>query len=311
MQSRVLLRSAGLAAVLSALSATVASAQTIYTPLAPSTGYVTSGTVYSPSTGTHDGVNTFAINTSSTTSNTRALTVAADTNYNGGTLGETNGVYGNGLPSVFGGFTASSSGASVDSQLTVRVQYQNDASADFINVHVYQESSSKTLNAGLNLRLATALVFAADSVTSLAGLTSVTYVGGATSYAAGTTATHRVVVRDADSGNFYVSSANFYGAGGTIALDGSQWGLLSTSDLTSISSYADASFSSFDYIGIYSDSSVTTTGNLVGFARVNGFSLSSLSYTITPIPEPATAAALLGLGSLAAVALRRRRHAAR
>lgn len=306
MQTRTLLRFAGLVAVLSSSFVAARAQITTITPFASGTGYVTGGDVYAPGSGTHDGINTFAINTATATSNTRNLSVTADSNFNGGTLGGAVGSYSGTMPAVFGGFTASSSGASVNSQLTVRVQFQS-GTADYVHVNTYQESGANTLAAGLTYRLATALMFSSGSVTDLASLTSLTYVGGATSYAAGTTATHRVVVRDAASGNFYVSSALNNAAGGTISLAGTQWGQLSSSNLTSIGSYATAAFTEFDYIGIYSDSSVITSADITGYTRVNGFSLSSLSYDLAPIPEPASAAALLGAGALGCVALRRRR----
>lgn len=279
-------------------------------PLYGSTDYMTGGDVYANQTAPspHRATQTFAINSSTTTSTTRALTVAAGTHVNGGTLGGPGVASWTGtMPEVFVGFTGQASGSNISSSLTIRTQFQNSAGGDFIHVNTYQESGTNTIAAGLTYRLAAAIMFEAPAPVAIGNLTDLAYATGGTSYAAGTTATHRVVVRDSASGTFYVSAASNFAASGSISLTGSEWATLSSSDLRTVGAYAPASFAQIDYIGIYSDSSVTTASNITGYTRVNGFTLAQLSYSA--IPEPSSAAALFGAIALAGAASRRRRSA--
>ncbi len=297
-----------LAALLCA-AAPAAHAQTTVT-LFGSTEYLTGSDVYANQTAPspHRATQTFSINPSTPTSTTRNLTVASGTNVNGGTLGGPGVANWTGtMPDVFLGFTGQASGSNINTNLTIRTQFQNNGAGDFIHINTYQESSSNTIAAGLNYRLAGAIMFQAPAPIALGNLTSLSYATGATSYAAGTSATHRVVVRDSASGTFYVSSANNFAATGSISLTGSDWAVLSATDLRSVGTFAAPSFAQIDYIGIYSDSTVTTTASITGFTRVNGFTLSQLSYSA--IPEPSSAAALFGACALAGAALRRRRRA--
>ncbi len=275
-----------------------------------STGYVTGSDVYAnqAAPSPHRATQTFAINSSTTTSTTRALTVASGTNANGGTLGGPGAASWPGtMPDVFVGFTGQAGGSNINTNLTIRTQFQHNDAGDFIHINTYQENSTNTIAAGLNYRLAAAIMFQAPAPVALGNLTSLAYATGATSYAAGTSATHRVVVRDSATGTFYVSSASNFAATGSISLTGSDWAVLSSSDLRSVGTFAAPSFAQIDFIGIYSDSTVTTAANITGFTRVNGFTLSQLSYTA--IPEPSSAVALFGACALAGAALRRRRRA--
>ncbi len=251
-------------------------------PFPASPHYLAGKELYSSRTGTHRGVVTARYRGEPALA-VRPLSVDPETSLNGELGRFDNYRSGPGaMPPVYGGLRALVNAMPSAGSLTARTQFQNgpDARGDFINYNLYLESAEPA-GPGIAYRFVGALLFPAGpagaaDIVPLAALDRVTYVGGAI---------HRssrqihVLVRDPDSGRYYLSEASSTHLRGSIPLLDTRWAPLSATTLTPLGDFADPPFRRIDHIGLLFDTGRTETSDTTrGHGVVANFALYSLEY---------------------------------
>lgn len=245
-----------LLAVVAALGAPllVAAASTVVKPLAASPDYIEGGTLYGAKTGEARSVLTARFQNGPETLH-RALSVRPDTAFNAELASTTEARLGaRALPRVFGGYSVTVHRMPGPASFTVRPQFQDGPSGrnDFLNLNVYLESS-QSQPAGLEFSFAGAWLFATSEGPRPApiardDLVDVSFFVGSQRTAGRTV---QILVRDADTGAFYVSEAASTGNSATIPLGDTRWARLDAHDLSSLGGFGPPAFRRADHLGLY------------------------------------------------------------
>lgn len=188
------------------------------------------------------------------------------------------------MPPVYGGYHAAIYRMPEPGMFTSRAQFQDSRNnrGDFVNLNVYLESPSP-MGPGIEYRLvATVLVGAGPNgeirKVPLQSLGRVTYVASG-----GRVGFHetRVIVRDADSGAFYVSERSALQRDASIDIQDSRWAVVSPVDVARRGEFLPAPFTQIDHIGLYADSNRTEiASSLPGYGVIDNFALHALQYTL-------------------------------
>lgn len=265
------------------LGAASATATTV-APLPGSSDYIAQGVLVGAKSGTYRAAGTTRFKGEPTAA-TRPLSVHPQSTLNGELSGNHSPRLGpRALPPVFGGFTAIVYAMKEPAPFTTRTQFHDSPSKrdDFVNLNVYVESNQPQ-PAGLEFSFTGALVFLAGEAgeARIVPLESVSHV----SFFATTQRSYarlcRVLVRDADSGDFFVSEHSSSDNRASIALAGSKWAKINPADLTVMDEYRPAAFQRLDHIGVYATIPVTEIGEtLTAFGVICNVALHSFEYTL-------------------------------
>jgi hypothetical protein len=255
-------------------------------PFAASPDYVSEGVLVGAKSGTRRAVITTQF-TGEPAVTTRPLSVRPDSSLNGEVA--TRGTARPGpraLPPVFGGFTAIIYSMKEPAPYTTRIQFHNGADTrnDFLNLNVYLESK-QIQPAGLEFSFTGALLFPAGDG-GAPGVVPVSKIARASFY---TTSQRqlarlvRVLVRDSDGGDFYVSESFSTENHATVSLAGGKWAKIDPADLTVLGEYRPAPFQRIDHIGVHATIPVTENGDSTqAFGVICNVTLQSFEYTLSP-----------------------------
>jgi hypothetical protein len=271
--------------MVSAASAPAGDSATTVAPFPGSSEYIEQGMLIGAKSGTHRRAFTTRFK-GEPIAVSRPLTVHPESNLNGDFSGNNAPRLGpRELPTCFGGFTAVVYAMKEPAQFTTRVQFQNGPSGrnDFVNLNFYVESN-KPHPAGIEFSFTGAILFPAGEagaplVVPIEAISQVRFQVASQRLHARVS---RVLVRDADSGEFFVSENFAIDNSASIALSGSKWAKINPSDLTLVEDYRLASFRHVDHIGVFATIPVTeTTETLTAYGVICNLALHSFEYTLS------------------------------
>jgi hypothetical protein len=281
-----------LPAALTALGLTVvttisAAAQPrVVTPFVPSPDYIEQGVLLGVKSGSHRAAFTTQF-TGEPAVTIRPLSVRPDSSLNGELISPHSARLGpRALPPVFGGFTSVVFSMKEPSPYTTRIQFHDGPSGrnDFLNLHVYLESK-QAQPAGLEFSFTGALLLPAGDAGSalVVPLEKIAQASFVTASQRPYARTVRVLVRDADGGDFYVSENFATEPNAALSLTGGRWAKLNPADLTLSGEYRPATFQRIDHIGIYAVIPATEiTHELPAHGVICNLALHSFKYALSP-----------------------------
>lgn len=256
----------------------------VVVPFPHSQDYMEGRDLYGARTGTHRSAFTSRYQGDPATT-LRALTVDPTTSLNGALANAPTFRKGPGaMPPVYGGYNITIYRMPEPGIFTSRAQFQDSRNhrGDFVNMNVYLESPTP-MGPGIEYRFVATLMVGAGPNgevrnVPLENLGRVSYVASG-----GRVGFHeiRVIVRDSQSGAFYVSESSTMHREATLDVQNTRWAEVSPSDVAMRGEFLPATFTQIDHIGLYADSNRTDIASSVpGYGVIDNFALHSLQYNL-------------------------------
>jgi hypothetical protein len=270
---------------LGALASPLTRAASVVAPFPGDPDYIAQGTMVGAKTGPHRSTFTTRYQGEPAVAS-RPLSVHPQSTLNGDLSGNHAAKLGpKTLPPVYGGYTAVVYGMKEPAPFTTRAQFQDGPSGrnDFVNLNVYLESNQPQ-PAGLEFSFTGAFLFPAggSGTPAIVPLETIANVMFFVASQRTPARLSRVLVRDADGGDYYVSDYHESENKVTIALAGAKWARINPADLTITGDYLPAAFQRVDHIGVYSTIPVTELAEpLPAFGVICNVAVHSFEYTVS------------------------------